>query len=211
MNIALINASPKKKGSTSKTLLEDLRTSLSEEAEITEYDFQTAAISRTLLEELSRADAWVFSLPLYVDGIPSHLLSCLVQIEQAQLNPPEVYVYGIVNLGFYEGIQAKPALNILENWCMKCGFVWGGGVGAGGGGGLSQMPATKTGTGPKGPIDNALKELADSILARDTQENRFVSIAFPRFLYQKGAQIGWRKMIRANGGSRKDLKNRPEL
>ena len=42
-------------------------------------------------------------------------------------------------------IQAKTALEILENWCAKTGFVWGGGIGVGGGGGLAMMAGPKPG------------------------------------------------------------------
>ena len=34
-----------------------------------------------------------------------------------------------------------------------------------------------------------------------------VSIAFPRFLYKMAAQLGWRQMIKENGGKVKDLGN----
>lgn len=150
----------------------------------------------------------MFAYPLYVDGIPGHLLSCLIQLEEAYLQKPEKHIYGIVNCGFYEGVQAEFALKILQNWCEKAGFVWGGGIGVGGGGGLAMMPQMESGQGPKAPIDKALAVLADTILQHKTQENSYVSVAFPRFLYRMGAQMGWRRMIQENGGKAKDLGKR---
>lgn len=210
MKIAFINGSPKVKNGASGTLLEDLKVYLSEKAEIVEFGFHTKAVSQDELEELNKADVWVFSFPLYVDGIPGHLLSCLIQLEEARLKNCNLHIYGIVNCGFYEGVQAELALQILKNWCAKAGYVWGSGVGVGGGGGLAQMPRTESGHGPRESIDKALNKFAEMILGRQTQANQYVSVAFPRFLYKLGAQIGWRQMIKANGGKARDLGKRPE-
>lgn len=210
MRIALINGSPKAKDSAGGILLEDLKGYLGEEAEVVQLGFRSSAVSEEVIEELSAADAWVFAYPLYVDGIPGHLLSCLVQLEEAGLQNRRISIYGIVNCGFYEGTQAALALRLLRNWSIKAGFIWSGGVGVGGGGGLAMMPRTEPGHGPKAPIDKALAALSDRILKREVQEDHYVSVAFPRFLYKMSAQIGWRQMIRANGGKSKDLGVIPE-
>ena len=210
MRIALINGSPKIQNSASGTLLEDLKKYISERAEIVELRLSKKTISEEQLEELNNADAWVFSYPLYVDGIPSHLLSYLIQLEEVHLQNKNIHIYGIVNCGFYEGNQAELALKVLHNWCKKAGFIWGCGIGIGGGGGLAMMPKMEPGQGPKAPIDYVLKELSDKILQKETLENIYVSVAFPRFLYKMGAQMGWRQMIKANGGKSKDLGKRPE-
>lgn len=206
MRIALINGSPKVNSSASNTLLEDVKQYLGENAEVINFGFHSPTISKEVIEELAKTDVWVFAYPLYVDGIPGHLLSCLVQLEEVHIHNPGISIYGIVNCGFYEGIQAELALKLLQNWCTKTGFIWGGGIGVGGGGGLAMMPKMEPGYGPKAPIDKALAELSDVILKRQIQENNYVSVAFPRFLYKMGAQMGWRQMIKANGGKAKDLK-----
>lgn len=216
MRIALINGSPKVKRSASGELLEDLRCCISGRAEIVELGLHSTVVPEEGSEELQDTDAWVFAFPLYVDGIPAHLLSCLMQLEQEQVKKREIPVYGIVNCGFYEGIQAEYALKLLQNWCVKAGFIWGGGIGVGGGGGLESMPRTESGHGPRAPIDKALGVLADKILQCEAQanceaqENQYVSVAFPRFLYKMAAQMGWRRTIRANGGKAGDLGICPE-
>lgn len=210
MRIALINGSPKVNNSASGALLEDLKRCLGENVEVVEFGFHSRAISNEVIEELAKTDAWVFLYPLYVDGIPGHLLSCLIQLEEARIQNPKIHIYGIVNCGFYEGIQAELALKLLQNWCVKTGFTWSGGIGVGGGGGLAMMPKMEPGYGPKAPIDKALAELADFILKKQVRENVYVSVAFPRSLYKIGAQVGWRQMIKANGGKVKDLKKVPE-
>ena len=101
-------------------------------------------------------------------------------------------------------------MQLLQNWCEKTGFLWSGGIGVGGGGGLAMMPKMQPGQGPKAPIDKALGSLSEVILKKDAQDNKYVSVAFPRFLYKLGAHMGWRQMIKANGGKTKDLKRIPE-
>lgn len=210
MRVALINGSPKVNKSASGALLEDVKGYLGEKAEVVEFSFHKAVISQEKMEELAKADAWVFAYPLYVDGIPGHLLSCLVQLEEAGLQNAKRHIYGIVNCGFYEGIQTEFALKLLKNWSIKAGFTYGGGIGVGGGGGLAMMPKMEPGQGPKAPVDKALETIANTILSQEVQENNYVSVAFPRFMYKMGAQMGWRQMIKANGGKAKDLSKRLE-
>lgn len=210
MRIALINGSPKVKDSASKSLLEDLKWYFSEKAEVVEVGMHTSKVSEEILEKLNDSNVWVFAYPLYVDCIPGHLLSCLVQLEKAHVQNRDIHIYGIVNCGFYEGIQNEFALKLLQNWCVKTGFIWSGGIGVGGGGGLAMMPKMKPGKGPKAPIDKALQAIADNILHQETQENNYVSVAFPRALYKMGAQMGWRQLIKANGGKARDLSHEPE-
>lgn len=205
MRIAFINGSPKASNSASRALLEDLKGYLGEKAEIVNYGFHSAAISEEIIRELAETDAWVFSCPLYVDGVPGHLLSCLVQLEEARIQNPQIRIYGIVNCGFYEGIQTELTLKILQNWSLKAGFIWSGGIGVGGGGALAMIPKVKPGHGAKAPIAKALAKLSDAILKKEVQENQYVSIGLPRFLYKIAAQMNWRKKIRANGGKAKDL------
>lgn len=218
MKIALINGSPKVNNSTSKILLADLKRILTEhtpnpateKAEIVEINMHNAVVSTEALTMLRDSDTWIFACPLYVDGIPAHLLSCLVQLEKCDWTDRPIRIYGIVNCGFYEGIQAEFALNILQNWSAKTGLTWGGGIGVGGGGALAQMPPAENGHGPRAPIEKALRAMASKILHCEVQENNYVSIAFPRFLYKMAAQMGWRQMIKANGGQSGDLGTQPK-
>ena len=205
MRIALINGSPKIKDSTSGILLEDIKSYLYHQAEVIDIHMYKPILSKSDLEQLRDVDIFVFSCPLYVDGIPGHLLSCLSQLEEVFKTNHTIKVYGIVNCGFYEGIQAKLALQILQNWCLKTGLIWGGGIGIGGGGALAQVPTVKNGHGPKAPVDKALQVMSVHILQSEIQENDYISIAFSRFLYQLAAQFGWRQLIKANGGKSKNL------
>lgn len=113
MKIALINGSPKMKKSSSGMLLDDIKSYISQQAEIIDINMHKPILSDKILKKIKSVDVFVFSFPLYVDGIPAHLLSCLSQLEEVYKNNHEVYVYGVVNCGFYEGQQAKYALDIL--------------------------------------------------------------------------------------------------
>ena len=208
MKIVLINGSPKVKGSTSEALTGALKDRLSSKANIIEIGFHAATLPQEAINQMRDADAWVFLYPLYVDGIPGHLLSCLVELEQAHLVNTDLHIYGIVNCGFYEGAQAEYAIEVLQNWCAKSGFTWGAGVGIGGGGASVQIAGSKPGQGPRAPIDRALGNLAEKILQRQTDEKRYANIGFPRFIYKLGAQLGWRIEIKSNGGKVKDLRKK---
>ncbi|MFQ8600967.1 MAG: hypothetical protein ACLSAP_10565 [Oscillospiraceae bacterium] len=157
MKIVLINGSPKVNTSASAILLEDLKGCFAGRAEVIEAGLHTPTVSEDTLQIIGNADAWVFACPLYVDGIPAHLLSCLVQLDEAGLQHHGMHVYGIVNCGFYEGVQAEPALKLLQNWCVKTGAVWGGGIGVGGGGSLFMLPdgnETRSSPGFQGACGN---------------------------------------------------------
>ena len=210
MRIALINGSPKRKDSASGALLEDLKDCFGNKAEIDEIGFHVPVLLENALEMLEKSDVWIFSYPLYVDGIPGHLLACLAQLETACLHNPNRRIYGIVNCGFYEGVQADLALAILQNWCEKVGYIWGSGIGIGGGGCLAMMPKMESGKGPKAPIDKAFRILAEQVLNHVSVENVYVSVAFPRAMYKMAAQMGWRQLIKANGGKASDLGKQPE-
>lgn len=208
MKIVIINGSPKVHQSASRVLAEDLSKYLVNRAEIVNVEMHKETVSEENIENLSEADAWVFVYPLYVDGIPGHLLSCFTQLEKADIGNPDLHVYGIVNSGFYEGIQNKLSLEVLQNWSLKAGIVWGGGLGVGGGGSLLMLP--KIEYGPKAPIYRTLESLSEAILQKGTQENYYVSVDLPRFVYKIGAQSSWRKKIKSNGRKTKDLGKIPE-
>ncbi len=209
MKIALIHASPKAADSASGILLELLASRLPREAVVLRTALHTPSVSPQALEQLREADLWVFSLPLYVDSVPGHLLSCLLNLEG--LKPKrERRVYGIVNCGFYEGIQAEPALLLLQNWCRKAGLIWSGGAGIGGGGCLTHFPSIKEGRGPVAGIRKTLQVMADSMMQGKQMENSYVSVGMPRSLYKLAAEMGWRNQIRTNGGRTADLGKQPD-
>ena len=125
MNLLILNASPKKKGGASRffsglfrLFLPGVRkkvVSLS-----CQQDFQR------VLELLPGMDVVCLCVPLYVDGLPSHIVEFLIQAEGCCKNHPcRFRLYVLANNGFVEGKQNRPALNMLQAWCERAEITWG--------------------------------------------------------------------------------------
>lgn len=133
MKILILNGSPKKKGSTSG-LLGRMAGLL-----LTGWDVRYASLRvkseyPEIMGQLKDIDALLLAVPLYVDGIPSHVLEFLQQAEEfCGKNGCHFLVYAISNNGFIEGAHNKVHLRMYECWCGRTGLTWGGGVGIGGG------------------------------------------------------------------------------
>lgn len=208
MKIALINGSPRRKNSASAFLLKEL-SEKSADCVCTEIALHArGTVTDTAVSELLESDALVLAFPLYVDGVPSHLLAELCEMQRLLAGRKPLSVYAMVNCGFFEGQQAKTALRIIENWCVRCGFGWCGGIGVGGGGMLLSLRNVPAGHGPRKPVSEAVSCLSEAIRESRPINNRFVSPAFPRLLYKLAAQSGWREKIRKNGLRPKDLSRR---
>lgn len=207
MKIALINGSPKVKNSASECVLQALKSILPDDHEIIEFQFRVPKPSNLDLAQIAECNVLVFAFPLYVDGLPSHLINCLYQMETFFKTKPtkKITVYSIVNSGFYEGHQNDIALEIMKNWCEKVKLNWGQGIGIGGGGMLPMLVGLPDGKGPKKNLAKALNTIASSIITSTTAENVFISPNFPRFAYKLAAEMGWRQQVKANGLKAKDL------
>lgn len=203
MKITLINGSPKAQDSASQCILDDLKPLLSNQ-EIAEIHFKKPLIEEKDKEVLINSDVLIFAFPLYVDSVPSHVLSCLREMEDL-LKSRHIYVYGIVNNGFYEGTQNAPALEVLKHWTHRTGLIWGQGVGVGSGGMLTATKNTPLGKGPKRSLGKAFHSSANNILENRSDDNLYVNANFPRFLYKFMAEVGWNRQGKKNGLEVKDL------
>lgn len=87
-----------------------------------------------IFDALKTAEQLVLVMPLYVDGIPGHVLTLMEAIEQnCKEVHPSLKVYAMINCGFYEGQQCEFAMEMVECWCLRCGFSFMGGRGIGAG------------------------------------------------------------------------------
>ncbi len=205
---ALINCSPKFKDSASDCLLEEVKKYL-KDIEISKVELHTPEIKASAEEVLLNSDVLVFSLPLYVDGIPSHLLHALTRLEQLFRDKNRtVRVYAIVNSGFYEAQQNRLALQIMKNWCVKSGLLWGQGVAVGAGGMILSIRSIPPEAGPKKKLTMALQKLSANISNCKESQDIYTVPGFPRFLYKLSADFGWGQAIKANGLKPKDLNRR---
>ena len=132
MKTVFINCSPKKRFCASSYFIMLERLFVSGE-NVTEH-LRSNTDPKPILRQLENADAVVFALPLYVDGIPSHVLRFMEELELfCREKDLHFGVYCIANNGFIEGRQNEPLMQVFEHFCSRAGLTWGGGVGIGGG------------------------------------------------------------------------------
>jgi hypothetical protein len=83
LKVALINGSPKPGKGTSRKILEAVLTQLEPFAETVWIDTAVGKLPDGVCQTLASCDAAVLAFPLYVDGIPSHLLRVMKDVEMA--------------------------------------------------------------------------------------------------------------------------------
>jgi len=207
MKIALINGSPRVKYSSSGILLNSIKPKLQDNNIIEEFYFRTSEINSDYLVQISGCDVILFAFPLYVDGIPSHLLRCLYQMEKyfgSNINNV-IIVYAIVNAGFYEGKQAGLAIEMMKNWAEKAKLKWGQGIGIGGGGMMSMIENSTATKGRMKDVHIALTHLAKNIIVCKSADEIYTTPGIPRIAYIIGGNMGWRQSAKKNGLKAKDL------
>lgn len=132
MKTVFIDASPKKKLSASGFIAGMTRLFTSGKKVLCKL--RTPADYQSVQEQIQDADSVVFSMPLYVDGVPSHVLPFLKELEAAYKGTSSgKRIYVIANNGFIEGRQNEPLMRVMENFSDRAGFTWCGGLGIGGG------------------------------------------------------------------------------
>lgn len=225
MKIAMISGSPKATESASMYLLSQLETLLQgDEITIVPADtimrMKDEAERKKYILELVETDAVILSFPLYFDGIPSNLLLFMQEAEKVICSMPQstsarinangeqcihkTVLHVIVNNGFYEASQNKPAIEMTHIWGNKCGFERGSDLAAGAGGMVQMAPM---GRGPMHNLGIAMKKLACDIRSNGKcADVILVEPNFPRFLYIKCAHMGWHQMAKRNGLGIRDIK-----
>lgn len=207
MKIAMINGSPKLKESNSSALLKILESSLPKGHEITYYSLNKKPLTEEQYKTLCHTDVLVFAFPLYIDAIPSHLFRMLVELEAYIKTEPKtsISVYGMVNNGFFEGQQNHIALEILENWCIRCGLSYGQGIGQGAGEMLAFVQNVPLGHGPVKNLGNAINSLVGHIVAKSKGTNLFSVVNYPHFAWQFSAHSFWNSSAKKNGLKKRDI------
>jgi len=205
LRIALLNGSPKPKGSGSGMLLDYLQGQLPADAQVLSCQILRQG-QEAALKAIEGCNAIVIAFPLYVDSLPSHLISFLLAAEQqlaaaaATGKAPKLYI--LVNNGFYEAGQNAIAVSMAKLFAARAGLQWGSAymVGAGG-----MLGAAKIGEGPFRPIGEALGRMAASIAGgsaageRTLPDSEEIHPSIPRFAYFHMANLGMRLQARSNG------------
>lgn len=132
MKTVFINCSPKKKFSASAYFLSVQKAFVKGEKVI--ENLRNRKDYERILNTLTDADSVVFCLPLYVDCLPSHVITFLKEMEEFCLkNQLKLQIYAIANNGYIEGVQSQALLQVFRNFCTRSKLIWGGGIGIGGG------------------------------------------------------------------------------
>lgn len=132
MKTVFINCSPKKKFSASGYFISIQRLFV-KGIKVT-VELRNRGDYERILSELADTDTVVFCLPLYVDGVPSHILPFLKEMQSfCHENKLRLNLYSISNNGFIEGKQSEPLLRVFQNFCARSNLNWCGGIGIGGG------------------------------------------------------------------------------
>ena len=128
----LINCSPKRKLSVSGFLMRCAGVLIRGKKEY--LHLRMPADHQAILRALKTAGKVIFVTPLYVDSVPSHMLPFMQEMEAfCRENSLRLKVYVIANNGFIEGKQNEPLMQVMENFCVRSGLEWCGGIGIGGG------------------------------------------------------------------------------
>ena len=132
MKTVFINGSPKKRFSVSDYF--GKLQSLSISGQKVFLRLRTKSDHKKIFEQIIDADVMIFLLPLYVDCVPSHVLSFLREMERfCREHKVELKIYAIANNGFIEGTQNAALFRVMENFCTRSDLLWCGGIGIGGG------------------------------------------------------------------------------
>ena len=132
MKTVFINCSPKKRFCASAYFIFLQRLFVG--GEKVNEKLRTPADHTRILDQIRDARTVVFGIPLYVDGVPSHVLGFMERMEVfCRENDLHINVYCVANNGFIEGRQNEPLMQIVEHFCFRAGLNWCGGVGIGGG------------------------------------------------------------------------------
>ena len=211
---ALINGSPKGDRSASRVILDFVAQGLPKEHfDLTHVALTTPQMDPTILEEIVSSSILLLAFPLYVDGVPSHVLRWLVELEKVYTKKEgtKPLVYAFVNCGFYEAEQTHITLEILRNWCEKAALTWAQGMGIGAGGVFVGLRNVPLGRWPFRALGQAMDAMGQNIRNQAGAPDLFVSPDFPRLAYKAVAEFGWRRSILRNGLRLRDLHRKVEM
>ncbi|MDR2366662.1 MAG: NAD(P)H-dependent oxidoreductase [Deltaproteobacteria bacterium] len=205
MGILILNGSPKMGDGASRRIGLALKAEIGKlpgAGEVTIVDSGGLA-PEGLVGALRGSRAFVLAMPLYVDGLPSHLIDLL---EGVGGNFPGLPFYAVINCGFWESDKNLTCVETLRNFCLESGLRWGQALAWGGGGMIPMAP-------PLGrwPLRGFLRELgilAGNVVGGASGPERFAVPDLPRFLYKVGANLNWYRLAMKNGVRFGDLRRR---
>lgn len=209
--ILMLNCSYKGKNANTLYFFELLKRELDNCTEKSLEIIQIKDVLQGQLDEfasrLQMADALVIGAPLYVDGLPAQAVKLLeLVLENHKGEFPNLPVYVVSNLGFYEAGQIKNLLAIVENWCMRMGMNYGGGLAIGGGPMVRAVEKMPLKNFLLKDVADGFEKLAGAIASGNRMENYYTKTRIPRGLYLKAAHMTFDQTAKANGLKAEDIR-----
>ena len=168
-------------------------------------------------DKLLRADAIIFTFPLYIFCLPGILMRFLqdfhLYLKENGGFKNRVRVYAVVNCGFPEAFINEEAVRVIESFSKQTGAEFGFGTMIGGGGmllGTMDAPFMKK---MKEDLIGAYHRMKEGILfdRKETGEPVLAQAKFPMRLYYFMGNRGWYSNAKANGLKKKELYRKPYL
>ena len=217
MKVTFLIGSPKMGQSFSEKILEMLQRNLKQRNCIVDdskiYNINRKPLSKEERDEICNSDVLVVAFPLYVDGIPGHLLEQLTVLEKEfrSRDCHDLMLYGIINNGFIEGIQSRNAARMLELFARRAGIRMGQILCVGAGEMTRMMLNMKIpfGKGPLSKMDHIYTTFLSNLSARKEGEMLVMQPSYAGWIFRAmSASYFWRPAARKNGLSGKDLNRR---
>jgi NAD(P)H-dependent FMN reductase len=161
------------------------------------------------------ADIVIVAFPLYVDQLPAPLIQVLELLADRRQGamgatpwpgPLAQRLVAVVQCGFPETHQNRPAVDIMRRYAKEAGFQWAGALALGMGGAVGRRLPDK----PRGMLRNvvvALDRTAASLASgRDVPEEATALMAkplMPRWFYVMAANWGFRSRMRKAGARKR--------
>ena len=156
-------------------------------------------------EAVAAADLIIVSFPLYVDQLPAPLVEALERIAAERHARPAVKpqkIMAIVQCGFPETHQNRPACEIMRRFANEAGFEWAGALAMGMGGAVGGRSLEKAGGMVRRTVkalDLAATSLIDGGLVPKEAVDLMAQPAIPKRLYLLVANWGMKSQARKHG------------
>lgn len=203
--IVLLNCSYKGEKSNSNSILTKLKSIYKEPLET--YNLISFENKQDeLISILSKTKVIVLAMPLYVDGVPSRVVSLMERLYVENKGSDKI-IYVVSNLGFFESKQIVNLLKITRNWAEACGYKYGGGLAIGGGEMVGPMiNSIPTGKGPVRTIDQNLIVFTDAIKNRKIIDDLYANPnLIHRVTFNAIANSRWRRQLKGNGLNKEEI------
>jgi hypothetical protein len=212
----LLVGSPRGKASISRSLGGELLSRLEAAGLTTKGATAAEALHSTeeqhrLHKAVDKADLVIVSFPLYVDQLPAPLVQVLELIAERRkgtlgvtpwAGPLVQKLVAIVQCGFPETLQTRPAVEIMKQFARAAGFEWAGALAMGMGGALGGKRLDKVGGMVRNvhkALDIAAASLAAGQSVPDDASQLFARPLMPLWFYFAAANWGFRRQAKKHG------------